>query len=357
VYGRWGVKYACLFEQPNIISSWGEYEWNNHDVVETHLNKFFQFAQSCVENNIKPIFSPLFPGGDYWDLAFLEESMKGFAVYANPHILDNVILSAYGWRWGHTIEWGAGGKQKWPEAKPFQSDQKVQNQKSFRTYEWYLEVSEKVLGKKLPIIILEAGLQNEIDLSETRDTPNPLNDKSIIPNLLAGGNLYNPLHPNQLLSPIPHEVIGCNLFILSAVSDKSLLPYRWFSSAGDQLGTENVFGVKNNNLPENCEKLPKEIDISPENIQFKYRRYVLISDSLKPNMPDLLERLDPYIRKYKPQIGFSKMDALNAAYILVVTENKVIFSFDQANNQSIKSVVKVITPNEINELQGENKNE
>lgn len=353
VYGRWGVKYACLFERPNKISSWGEFEWNNHDVVETHLKKFIQFSQSCVENKIKPIFSPLFPGGDYWDLAFLEESLKGLAFYAAPHILNNVILSAYGWRWGHTIEWGAGGKQKCPEASPFLSDQEGQNQKSFRAYEWYLEVSEKVLGKKLPIIIFEAGLQNEIDLNETGDSPNRLNDKSIIPNLLAGGNVYDPQHPDQLLSPIPDEVIGCNLFILSAHTDKSLLPYRWFSSVGDPLETAKAFSANKKDTTQNYEKLSEEIDNFPENIQFKYRRYILVSDSLKPDMPNLLERLDLYIRKYRPQVGFSKMDALNAAYILVVTENKESFPFDQSEGQTINSVVKVITPNEINELQGE----
>ena len=357
VYGRWGVKYACLFEQPNTISSWGESEWNNHNVVETHLKKFIQFSQSCVENKINPVFSPLFPGGDYWDLAFLEESLKGLAVYAAPHIQNNVVLSAYGWKWGRSIEWGAGGKKKWPEGKPFRSDQGIQNQKGFRTYEWYLEISEKILGKKLPIIIFEAGLQNRNDLSGINDSPNPVENISIIPNLLAGGNVYDPLYPEQLFTAIPHEVIGCNLFILSAQTDKSLLPYRWFTSAGEPLETVKAFCTKKTDLPKNFKKLPDEIVDPSEKIQFKYHRYVLVSDSLKPEMPVLLESLDPYIRKYKPQIGFSKINALNAAYILVVTENKEGFSFDQAEKQSIKSVIKVITPNQIKELEGENKNE
>ena len=215
VYGKWGVKYAYLFEKPNSQPKWGDIRWNNQDIVKTHLKKFISFAQLCVKNHIKPVFSPLLPGGDYWDLAFLEESLEGLASLATSRIKNSLILSAFGWDWGHSIEWGSGGRKKWPETKPFHQKQNTQNQQGFRTYEWYLELSEKVFGKRLPIIILEAGIPNGCfteNLVNTTHTDNLF----AITHLLAGENVFDPENPEMLLSPNPSEVIGCNFFILSA---------------------------------------------------------------------------------------------------------------------------------------------
>jgi hypothetical protein len=347
VYGKWGLKYACLFEKPNIKSSWGEIEWNKQNIVETHLDKFIQFAQTCTNNNIKPIFSPLFPGGDYWDLAFLEESLKGLALKASPKVLNNIVLSAFGWTFGHSIEWGAGGKKKWINSKPFTVDQNAQDQKGFRTYEWYLEISKKVLGVKLPIFIFEAGKNNGNDNEKTLFAPDNL---AIVPNLLSGENIFNPQKPTQLLSPIPKEVLGCFLFILSASQDQNYFPYRWFESAGEPLEIAMNFGAK-----KNVSEGEKDIDPYPsmsveKEMNFKHRRYILIMEELQNNMPILLEKLDAYIREFKPQIGFSQKEALNSAYILAITENKERNVFGLEDGNVINSVVKVITPEEISTL-------
>jgi hypothetical protein len=352
VYGKWGVKYAYLFEKPNSQSKWGDIKWNNHDIVKTHLNKFIPFAQICVKNHIKPVFSPLLPGGDYWDLAFLEESLKGLASLGTPHIKNNLILSAFGWDWGHSIEWGSGGKKKWPDTKPFHQKQNTQNQQGFRTYEWYLELSEKVLGKRLPIIILEAGIPNDRFIGNSVNTV-PTDNLLAITHLLAGENVYDPKNPELLLSPIPPEVIGCNFFTLSAQLEKKYFPYRWFTPKGIPLAPARALGLTNNSPTLQTEEQPVRMNNPIENFHFKYRRYILLSDSLKQDMPSLLERLDPYIRNFKPHVGFSKVEAAKAAYILIITDKKKIFLFNDVKNISKNSIIKVISPNEIAELLSE----
>ena len=304
VYGKWGVKYAYLFEKPNLQSKWGDIRWNNQDIVTTHLNKFISFAQLCVKNHIKPIFSPLSPGGDYWDLAFLEESLGSLASLAASDINNNLILSAFGWDWGHSIEWGSGGKKKWPETKPFHQKQNTQNQQGFRTYEWYLELSEKVFGKRLPIIILEAGIPNDCFTGNSMNTVNT-DTLFAITHLLAGENVFNPQNPEMLLSPIPSEVIGCNFFILSAQMENKYFPYRWFTPKGDPLAPARTLGLTDNTPTIQTEEQPAQINNPIEEFHFKYRRYILFSDSLKQDMPSLLEKLDPYIRNFKPHMGFS----------------------------------------------------
>ncbi len=351
VYGKWGVKYAYLFEKPNLRSKWGNIKWNTHDIVEKHLKLFIPFAQLCVENRIKPVFSPLFPGGDYWDLAFIEKSLEGLA-HTTPQIKNNLVLSAFGWDWGRSIEWGSGGKNKWPKTKPFQKKQNTQNQQSFRTYEWYLELSEKVFGKKLPIIILEAGIPNGCFAENSADTAHT--DISFaITNLLNGKNVYDHQNPEQLLSPIPPEVIGCNFFVLSAQTEKKYFPYRWFTPKGFPLPPALTLGLTSNVPILQTEKTPSQINIPIKQFQFKYRRYILFSDSLKQDMPNLLEKLDPYIRKFKPHLGFSKVEAANAAYILFITDKKKEFLSDEIETLSENCIIKIIFPNEIAELQSE----
>jgi hypothetical protein len=352
VYGKWGVKYAYLFEKPNLQSKWGDIKWNNHDIVKTHLNKFIPFAQLCIKNHIKPVFSPLLPGGDYWDLAFLEESLESLASLAESHITNNLTLSAFGWDWGHSIEWGSGGKKKWPETKPFHQKQNTQNQQGFRTYEWYLELSEKVFGERLPIIILEAGIPNDHFIENFVDTA-PINNLSAIAHLLAGENVYDPTNPELLLSPIPPEVIGCNYFILSAQMEKKYFPYRWFTPTGVPLAPARALGLTDNSHTVQTEEQPTRMNNPVEEFHFKYRRYILFSDSLKQDMSSLLEKLDPYIRNFKPQMGFSKVEAANAAYILVITDKKKDFLPNDVQSLSKNSIIKVISPNEIAELLSE----
>ena len=304
-----------------------------------------------MENHIKPVFSPLFPGGDYWDLAFIEKSLQSLA-HSTPQIKNNLVLSAYGWDWGRSIEWGSGGKNKWPKTKPFHKKQNTQDQQSFRTYEWYLELSEKIFGKKLPIIILEAGVPNDSFVKCSVDTA-PTVIPFAITHLLNGKNVYDPRNPELLLSPIPPEVIGCNFFVLSAQNEKKYFPYRWFTPKGFPLSPALTSGLTNNVSTPQTEKNPAQINTPIKQFQFKYRRYILFSDSLKHNMSSLLEKLDPYIKKFKPHLGFSKVEAANAAYVLFITDEKKEFLSDDIETLSENCIIKTISPNEITELQSE----
>jgi len=286
------------------------------------------------------------------DLAFLEESLESLASLETPHIKNNLILSAFGWDWGHSIEWGSGGKKKWPETKPFHQKQNAQNQQGFRTYEWYLELSEKVFGKRLPIIILEAGIPNDRFIGNSVDTVRKDNLFAIT-HLLAGENVYDPKHPELLLSPIPHEVIGCNFFILSAQKENKYFPYRWFTSEGIPLAPARALGSTDNTPTVQAEEQPARINNPIEEFHFKYRRYILLSNSLKQDMPSILEKLDPYIRNFKPHVGFSKVEAANAAYILIITDKKKDILPNDVKNLSKNSIIKIISPNEIAKLLSE----
>ncbi|MCD6355880.1 MAG: hypothetical protein J7L66_01235 [Anaerolineaceae bacterium] len=349
VYGKWGVKYAYLYQKPNSFTSWTEKDWDSLDIVKEHFKKFYRFADICIANNVKPIFSPLYPGGNYWDLAFLEKSLSLISLNCSQAVVRNLILSAYGWDWGHSINWGAGGKSKWPAAGPFSKNKDTQNQQGFRTYQWYLEISEKILGQKPPIIILEAGKPGEPISNFLNTAENYAPKVKIISRLLSGVNVYSPHDSNHLLASIPKEVIACTFFILSADHESDLLPYRWFAADGSPLKPAQIITNKNLSVFGKNNGSNKSIKNNGNStVQFKYNRYLFISKPLRRQMPTLLEKLDPYIRKYRPHIGFSLLEASNAAYVLIIANDKEAFLKESADILPDKSVVKIISENEIN---------
>ncbi len=94
-YQKWGVKYAILFDRPNMQEGWGSESWVQSDLTERFLDRFLPLAEAAVMVGLVPVFPPLEPGGDYWDTIFLRGSLDGIKRRASAPLLDRLILSAY----------------------------------------------------------------------------------------------------------------------------------------------------------------------------------------------------------------------------------------------------------------------
>ncbi len=74
-YARWGVKHIIFFDRPNEMSSWSAAGWVQQNLVERFIDRFLPLAAAAAQAGITPIFPPLQPGGSYWDLTFLKQSL------------------------------------------------------------------------------------------------------------------------------------------------------------------------------------------------------------------------------------------------------------------------------------------
>ena len=351
VYGKWGVKYANLFHQPNTQAFWGESKWNSMDIVKAHSGSFHNFAKLCMDKNIVPVFPPLHPGGEYWDLAFLERSLSLIKTDLPQFIIDSMSMSVYGWDWNHPISRNTNGKLKPSTMKPFAERTSSKNQIGFRTYETYLKIAERVLGNKLPVVIFEAGIPN----GNFRDNEYVKEKREVnlttITKLLAGENVYDPQDQSQILASIARDVLCCNFFVLAVDSDERYQPYGWFNPDGSPTHlTSSIHpllatGNRGSKHPVIKEKI--------SNAHYAYNRYIYFSHSLMNEMPALLEVLDPYIRKFKPRIGFSLMDAEKSAHILIITSDPENFRSEQAHILSNNSIIRIISPIDLNNLMEE----
>ncbi len=369
-YAHWGVKYVILFDRPNLRKSW-KAGWARQALVERFLDRFIPLAKLALQNGLMPVFPALEPGGDYWDIAFLNSCLQGLQNRRQNAILENLVLSAYGYTFNHDLNWGAGGPDRWPNARPYSLENTFQDQRGFRNFDWVNAIVESITGSRCPIIILEAGLPNQ----------NPVSNDSELEKIQAATNLAilrllendlveDPQNPEYNLEPIPSNVIACNFWLLASPQADVYNPFVWFDA--DQNPSPSVDAVaewqstwiksvpsiptavegskdgfpglntdtfepiqdfdpsmdfdsslveKSSEL-EDDELLAKEPQIQNSDKQFVIQHYVLLP-AYEWGIADFyLDVVRPFVKKYHATVGFSLEEAAASASVTVIGDQE-----------------------------------
>lgn len=344
-YGKWGVNYAILDQRPNSQNAWGSNFWKTTDLVANYVRRFTRFAGMALDCGIRPVFAPLIPGGDYWDLAFMESALKILSDSVDAFTLNNIAISAYAWDFGHALDWGAGGPQAWREVKAYKTPSSSQDQRGFRAYEWYAHISQNVLGKKLPILMLQAGLSGDPQgLSSANPAASPEKQLHVY-RLLREENVYDPENSGKLFKAVPPEVRACNFYALC--DESKLRSSAWFAPDGSpralaQAVSQILPQVKS--VPQ--QDLPNAA--GEEKTSFQYDRYILVADSLKPHIQEILRKMHAYITRHKPLVGFSIEEAKKSASILVIAQAADLPAGQIDQLRSGGSLVKMLDPQSLN---------
>jgi hypothetical protein len=161
-YARWGVRYIALFDRPNVRRSWPASAWTQDDLVERFLDIFIPLAETALLAGLKPVFPPLEPGGDYWDTAFLQSSLRSLQRRCTQkgnqsQLAQNIALGGYAWTYDRPLEWGEGGPERWPSTQPYFTPEGSQDQLGFRIFDWYQAIAQAEIGHGLPILLLRCG--------------------------------------------------------------------------------------------------------------------------------------------------------------------------------------------------------
>jgi hypothetical protein len=292
-YQRWGVKYIILFDRPNLQDCWTAESWAHTGLTERFLDSFIPLAEAAVAVGLVPVFPPLEPGGDYWDTTFLRGALDGIKRRASKPLQDRLILSAYAGLNGHDLNWGSGGPQSWPETQPYHTPESSQDQLGFRVAEWYLTLSETILEKRLPLLLL--GIRG----------PAP-EGQDLVDVVIKGTRLISRQEVGGL-DPLPEEVIGGAIFCLTGLSDCCSGEHSWYSPEGEPKPLAESFLKKN--------KGQKTKNINGE---FQISHYLLLP-SFDWGVADWhLNVTKSYIKKHRPTVGFSLEEAFQAEIVTVV---------------------------------------
>lgn len=311
-YAKWGVHYAILFNYPNNRSVWSSTAWVQMDLVDRFLDRFAPAAESAAKAGLIPVFPPLQPGGDYWDTAFLRASLDALKRRGNHFLLDRMALSADAFASDRPLTWGSGGPELWPEARPYQTKGSGQDQIGFCIFDWYIAITQAVIGEARPIILLNLGSS----LSNT-DSVSPNQDANVRRTLSIAQALAGP-NPTKIDDGIktvgikhpPPEVL-CGNFRLLATEPE----------APDALQAWYLCGEKVNPRVHALKRWVSYTRSKPIAIQSKGDNkfndnhpipHFLILPAYEWGITDWhLNAARPFIRKYRPMIGFS----LNHAYL------------------------------------------
>ena len=327
MYSRWGASYIVLFDKPNIRASWSTAAWTQSNLVERFLDIFLPFAKAARETGLIPALPPLEPGGDYWDTAFLKAALngmqrRGFSSHELP------TLTAYARAGNLPLNWGAGGPERWPLARPYSERKDTQDQRGFCIYDWYLAISDAVFGEACPMLLLEAG-------SRLGDRTDPDN-LEIDPSLHAERNnaILHRLQNQSIeigpfdMEPIPDNVIACNFWLLAAAADSPYAKEAWFQPDGNVLPVLNGVVKWEQGLDINTWGLGSTSDepilkTSPSEGMRLINHYLLLPVH-DWGIPDwLFEAIRPFVKKYYPTIGFSPSEAAQAGRVTLLGDESI----------------------------------
>lgn len=321
VYAKWGVSHVIFGEQPNTKKAWQKAGWHYENIVDHFLDRFIPLANHAVNNGIVPILSPMIPGGDYWDTAFIELVFTGLKRRRLESILDKIMLSSYGFTYNKALSWGKGGPERWAKTKPYLTPEGQEDQIGFHNFEWVQAIGERTIGKKLPVIILDAG--------HTGPTPTK---EGVDPSLEYIKSIYELCY-----SQSENEGIKKNLFSF----DKSIC---WCTFSLDTIRAAFEAQLSVDTFLQIFTGLNRENSHSKsENNNKKVISHYLLLPSFASGVSDaVLNKVRPLIKKYQPTVGFSLEEAACASKVSVYPE-PVLFSDEKISQlRSTGSIVEIL---------------
>ncbi|HVP21926.1 MAG TPA: hypothetical protein VMS73_08700 [Anaerolineaceae bacterium] len=326
-YARWGVHGVILFDRPNARSSWPGGGWAQQDIVDRFVDSMLPLSLAALNAGLTPIFPPLEPGGSYWDTAFLRAALEALERRKQVQLLQNLVLSVYSWTGGHPLNWGAGGSTRWPGARPYFTPSKSQDHQGFRIFEWYQDIVQSILKRPVPMIMLAAGIQSDPlkNAQTVSDLENHPDLVTGIVKLLSGKDIMDPLSPQESMDPVSPYVLACNLWLLAADEHSPLIQQAWYQPDG-------VFDRTVQSVKRVFEELSQDPTaryiVDPEH---PINHYLLIPTYDWGIADWHLEIIRPFVKKYRPVVGFSIEEARLAREVTVIG-NAHSFSEEQLNH-------------------------
>jgi hypothetical protein len=321
VYSQWGIRYVVLYDRPNRRQSWSGNSWAQNDLVERFLDNFLPVADLALQYSLTPVFPPLEPGGDYWDTAFLRAALSAIKRRGQEQLAENLVLGAYAWVNRHPLGWGAGGPERWPQARPYHTPTGQENQLGFYISDWYLAIAEAELGRPRPLILLAAGFpphsmngseKNDLDLTYHTEA------HATIAGLMSGRLVENPTNL-ELLTPPSAQVMACNFWLLAADSGSPDAALAWFHPNGNgsvEINLPIVTAMRQlQQFPAGRILSQKKADLSVSNRPINH--YLLLSEGCLENRDQFPGELWHFINETHPTIGFSVEEAALAARVTV----------------------------------------
>ena len=306
-YARWGVQYVILGDKPNTKSAWQGTGWQYDNLVDHFLDRFIPIANYIEQIGMTPVLSPLQPGGDYWDTAFIEKFFTGLKRRQMTSLLEKICLAGYGYAFDRSLSWGAGGPEQWPSSKPYLTPEGQEDQVGFQNFEWIQAIALRVTGRKIPVLILDAG-----------NTGKPTSSAdSVVENIQLILDACRGSDSAELSNEYPHlnnNLLGCSFSL------DTLLKVFEGNLSLDILGA--IFKPGSKRYSNSIKEMAAQKQIA---------HYLLLPWHDSGVSDVVLNKVRPVIKQLRPTIGFSIEEAAKARRVTVFPD-QLLFT-DNVINQ------------------------
>jgi len=295
-YAHWGVRHVVIGDRPNTRAQWEPAEWGRTALVERFLDRLIPLLQMQRAAGLQPVLPALEPGGDYWDTAFLASTLAALQRRGQQSLVRDLAIGMYAWSSGRSLDWGRGGARAWPSVRPYHTSPEAQDQRGFRAFDWYAQISEETVGRSLPMLVLGGGIGSAWD---------PESDSEI-------GDLIGMVKA-LTSSDVPDSLLAFNVHLLcadpDAVEHSSAL---YADPSAPRSAARALFAHAAQSAAESAPKTAKTIS-----------HYLLLPTNGTLGR-DEWSALAEYVLVWRPVIGFSISEASLASEVTLVGDNQAL---------------------------------
>jgi hypothetical protein len=292
-YQQWGVRYVIVYDRPNLRINWDSADWGRKALVERFIDHCLPLLIAQADLGLEPVFPALEPGGDYWDLAFLEAALESIARRGQRDLLERLTLATYAWTYGKPIEWGTGGSAQWPEAQPYHTPPGCENHLGFNLYEWYAEVASKVLGEPLPMLVVAGGALPSGEEQSPKSDPHIEQNVSIVRSLGS--------------TQIPETLLNFSFYHLWSTPENTEHASAWFHTQHEP----RPIVAAARRLSSLSTKSP------PPDVVKPLSHYLLLPEKLGDHSDVAWQEIYPFVLSQQPVVGFSVHEARMAKKVTI----------------------------------------
>lgn len=342
-YAKWGVKHVCVYNTPNLMQNWKKNTWLQTNIVDYFLDCYLPYANIIIQHDMVPIFPPLQPGGDFWDLTFLRLALRGILRRCNTKFLERMAVGINAFTYNRVLEWGKGGQENWPDVKPYRTPHGSEDHFGFHIFDWYSEIISSEIGEKLPLIIMRTNNVDRKKEETGNKSINPIiyeeeclairNRMRLQPddseNISHYDNKENNNQNSASLESVPEEVLACNFWLLTCEEGSIHTKYAWFKPDGQVMPVVESFKQLGKQTNLQNKKIPGRLDPvffqslndNKTRSQAKNIRHYLLLPSYPRGITEKdLNKIIPFVERYNPTMGFSLGEALKSSRVTLFGE-------------------------------------
>lgn len=232
-YTAVGGHYLHVYNEPNLREEWGQ--WDANALPERFMNHLLPALETMASvDGLIPVFTPLAPGGHYWDLPFLETCLRLIVQKKKEHLFDRLAIGIHNYAFNRLPTYGRGGRAVWPCARDYEQRPGCEDQAGFWLFEWYDEIVRGIVGRSLPMICGENGAL----LGSAQDPGRPAVDEAL--------HAQRTSEMAQLLmsDQCPPYVFNNAFWLLVAKDGTQWTKDRWYNADGAPRLTRTIGALK-----------------------------------------------------------------------------------------------------------------